>query len=422
MTIRIWLTLAWILAICAPTPSFAVGLYFVTEVGTLPGGATSVSAADINSRGQVVGQNQLGPGPNSRGFLWSPTTPNGTSGSMVPLSPRAAGALGINDYGQVVGSVSGFSGIYLWTPDTPNATSGSIVEFNRDPTADLRFVTAINSVGQFVGFDRDNSSLVDREFLWTPTTPNGSNGTMVEIGDLPGGIESNLPHDINEFGQIAGWSAIAAISGQTHAYLWTPNMPNGPAGSMVDLGDFPGGPDQSGATGINARGQVVGYGYVPTGDRAFLWTPNEPNGSSGSMVDLGELPGGIDRSNAYDINSQGQVVGESWRDGPRAFLWTPTTPNGTTGVMVDLNRVVDPVSGAGWTLRYARAINDAGQIVGSGLYDPDGPGGATEVERAFLLTPVPEPSALTVSTIGVLLLNCAIRRAKRLNDHAAPCR
>ena len=49
------------------------------------------------------------------------------------------------------------------------------------------------------------------------------------------------------------------------------------------------------------------------------------------------------------------------------------------GVMSDLNALIP--AGSGWTLENANAINDAGQIVGSGLR-----GGKL---RAFLLTPNP---------------------------------
>jgi hypothetical protein len=58
--------------------------------------------------------------------------------------------------------------------------------------------------------------------------------------------------------------------------------------------------------------------------------------------------------------------------------------------MIDLNDSIDPSSG--WTLAEAHAINDAGQIVGSGFHN-----GAM---RAYLITPIPEPFTLTLSGIG----------------------
>jgi hypothetical protein len=68
--------------------------------------------------------------------------------------------------------------------------------------------------------------------------------------------------------------------------------------------------------------------------------------------------------------------------------------------MYDLNTLLDP-SSTGWQLDEAMAINDQGQIVGTGLYG--------DQQQAFLLTPltssdVPEPAALLLVGGGMLLL------------------
>jgi probable HAF family extracellular repeat protein len=123
------------------------------------------------------------------------------------------------------------------------------------------------------------------------------------------------------------------------------------------------------------------------------------------MVDLGALPDELLHSVANDINSHGHVVGHSGA-GPttstRAFLWTPHSSNGTTGAMIDLNGVLEPISAAGWTLFTARAINDQGQIAGTGLNNG--------VERAFLLTLIPEPSTSGLVAVLAVLLTLAANR------------
>jgi hypothetical protein len=119
------------------------------------------------------------------------------------------------------------------------------------------------------------------------------------------------------------------------------------------------------------------------------------------VLDLGALPGGVGGSTANGINSSGVVVGSS---GGRAFVWTESEG------MLDLNDLLDGMSGAGWTLQYAADINDSGWIAGAGLYDPDGPGGAEAVTRAFLLRPVPEPRALLVIAMATALVACLRRR------------
>ncbi len=111
------------------------------------------------------------------------------------------------------------------------------------------------------------------------------------------------------------------------------------------------------------------------------------------MVDLGTYPGGTG-SWAYGVNNVGQVVGVGSLSGVlHAFVWDSTTG------MQDLNNLVAP---SGWTLQYANAISDSGEIVGYGI----DPSGQTE---AFLLTPTPEPATLSLLCIGGLLLVCRRR-------------
>ncbi len=127
-----------------------------------------------------------------------------------------------------------------------------------------------------------------------PQHPKGF--TIKDLGTLPGG-DSSQATGINDRGQVVGYSSTA--SGSTHAFLFE-------HGVMTDLGTLPGG-NSSQATGINDRGQVVGYSSTASGSpHAFLF-------EHGVMTDLGTLPGGT-FSFAFGINNRGQVVGYS--DGP----------------------------------------------------------------------------------------------------------
>jgi probable HAF family extracellular repeat protein len=116
------------------------------------------------------------------------------------------------------------------------------------------------------------------------------------------------------------------------------------------------------------------------------------------MTNLGDLPGGADYSNVYGINDAGQLVGFSnAATGNSAFLWQ-------NGVMTDLSTVAG-VAGTGWSLTEAWAINDVGQIVGSGR-NPQGD------ISAFILTPVPEPEVYLMMGAGVCLAGVIARRRK----------
>jgi probable HAF family extracellular repeat protein len=139
------------------------------------------------------------------------------------------------------------------------------------------------------------------------------------------------------------------------------------------------------------------------------------------MVDMGKLPDSI-YSRSEDMNAQGQVVGSSYylAGNYRAFVWAPASPNSNNGTMLDLNSLLEPNTGAGWTLTIAKGIDDRGQIVGFGnYYDPDGPGGVTPIARAFLLTPISEPTT-AVATSLLAGGSAPFFRRRRSNRHSMP--
>jgi probable HAF family extracellular repeat protein len=163
---------------------------------------------------------------------------------------------------------------------------------------------------------------------------------VTDLGDLPGGLDESNAFGINDSGEVAGSSSAAT---GTRAFRWTSG------GGMQDLGDLPGGDDYSRANGINSNGQVVGLSARATGYRAFVWT------SGGGMQDLGDLPGGDDYSLANGINSNGQIVGQSRNArGYRAVLWT-------SGGIQDLGDLLP-----GFDESHAFDINDSGQVAGWG--------------------------------------------------------
>jgi len=381
------------------TIAYGVGPYRVTNLGTIAGGNDS-DARGINAGGQVVGRSNS---PNGfRAFLWSPGHSNGTTGSMVDLGTLAGNdsfAQSINSRGQVSGQSTNdvawpYSG-FLWTPDSTNGTVGSMIDLGSlGRASDYTFAGGINSQGQITG--RGRSQMGDRAFLWMPATPNSAIGSMFALDGTPSGILEAGGVDINSAGQIVG-------NGQTLdnsvSFLWTPTTSNGTTGVMTVLAELP---IQSLPIALNDSGQIVGaYGRLIFSTHAFLWSPFEPNGSVGGMIDLGILPG-TEYSWAYDINSQGQVVGHSIipYERYRAFIWTPSVPNGDEGTMFDLNSLLEPNTGTGWQIGTATGINDRGQIAGNGSYDPDGPGGIDAIHRAVLLTPVPEPSTALIGLFG----------------------
>ena len=268
------------------------------------------------------------------------------------LGGSQSAAYGINDRGQVVGEAETGGGGYV----AFLYSNGAMTNLG---TLGGAYADGINDSGQAVG---ENGA--GHAFLY-------SNGTMTDLGTFGG--QSSSAQGINASGQVVGEARIS--SGSYHAFLYS-------NGTKADLGTLPG-YSYSNATGINVTGQVAGWSWAggtgPT--HAFLE-------SNGTMADLGTLPGG-ENSLANGINDSGQVVGYADISGGtfHAFLYS-------NGTMTDLNSLIDPTSG--WTLVEALAVNDNGWIVGVG----SDPAGGT---RAFLLTPVPEPSTLILlGAIGLI--------------------
>lgn len=121
---------------------------------------------------------------------------------------------------------------------------------------------------------------------------------------------------------------------------------------------------------------IVGERLIAGRAQATLWR-------DGQSVDLG---GVVDEfSTAYDVNIVGQIVGvRTSLFGLRGFIWENGTRTDLTGRLVD---------SPGWDVTAARAIDNWGYIVGTGLLDGQ--------QRSCLLTPIFEQQG-PPPTIGSL--------------------
>lgn len=272
-------------------------------------------------------------------------------------------AIAVNSFGQVAGYSDGpptqhailwskthgmldlgtlFSGGPSWAAginDLGHVTGGSwIDDFNNaaflwTPAQGLQNIVAVLD-GQG-GLSISNFNIVvgsttvepPEAFVWT------KDGGELNLNTTLGGLGS-VASGVNDRGQVVGY--FDSEDGSFHAYIWSVQS------GLKDLGEGQ-------ASAINIFENVVG---VNAAGHAFLWEKNK------GMGDLGTLTGD-DSSDATAINFWGQVVGTSTLNpNSRAFLWTAETG------MLDLNTLIP--TGSGWTLQSATGINIFGQIVGNG--------------------------------------------------------
>jgi len=98
-------------------------------------------------------------------------------------------------------------------------------------------------------------------------------------------------------------------------------------------------------TGLNNRGQIVGYFVIGEGERGFVWSQEDG-------LTLLPMPPGAYAVSPADINDAGQIVGTVNSAG-WAFLWDPEDEEYTAlGIP------------SGGTYSNAYAINEQGQVVG----------------------------------------------------------
>lgn len=334
--------------------------YTVTDLGSL-GGSTGMAYA-INNLGQVVGMSQDHRGAPSA-FLYS-------SGRLINIGsfggPSSA-AYDINDLGQIVGQSQDeneMSHAFLYS-------DGVMVEINLSlPNISLTGMSAkgINNKGQIVGtVVKDGKSTI---FLY-------SAGAMSFIEDSSGNTYSEVS-DINDNGDIIGKSDLGPFLYKDGVILLFSPTVKGKSYRALAMNNY----DQI----VGQSHEVLDkYAYYFT-NRAILWQ------TDGTMVDVASIGGSS--FDARGINDKGQIVGSGFGG---AFIWE-------NEVRTNLNTVI--ASNTGWRLDSAEDINEAGWIVGRGLFEG--------MYKPFLLTPiVPEPASLLVLGSGVIRLAGIHRRRRK---------
>lgn len=340
-----------------------------------------MTATGVNNHGIVVGDYQAyctpscsAPGQTATGpQAWMYDQKSGALDELtLESSEQSASAYGINNGGTIAGEAAtgnGPQGV-LWKVTGGNtALPGNLY-------GSFDWAVAVSDAGTVLGQYEDSGYPGSAAFVWTP----------------PGYAQTHLPgpecdycnrlyitaNAINNSGTAVG-SALSVIynksgvlvSGGLLAMEWQ-------GGTVTSLGGLQGS-NSSEAYGINSGGDVVGDSGVGPAEgaptHAFLY-------SHGVMTDLGTVPGDVD-STAYAINDKGEIVGYSVdaAGNGRAFLYDK-------GAMYDLKTLIDasdPLA-AYVTLEEAVSISQNGYIAVNGADSRDS-GENAGTWRAFLLVP-----------------------------------
>jgi probable HAF family extracellular repeat protein len=256
------------------------------DLGTIGGGAASAAYA-INNSGEVVGQTDISSIPGYTG-AFSFTSRQGMTqlGSLSSTSTNGV-ATGINDSGQIVGSApnqQGATHAFLYTRGVGLMDLGTLNGITST-------AAAINNKGQVVGTS-------GHAFVYTPGLG------MVDLGTLGG--DFSYAYAINNAGEIVGESFTPGYAA-FDAFLYTPGA------GMTDIGPFQ-------ANAINDAGEIVG---LELGTGAVLYA----NGVVSDLNSLLPTDSGWHLDSATGINNKGEIVGFGEIGGEtHAFLMDTAVP------------------------------------------------------------------------------------------------
>lgn len=334
-----------------------------------------VSPKDINNLGTIVGSRNTG--------TYTTTAFRYTSSAGIKNLPEGTIANAINNNDQIIGNTA--TGAFLY--------DGKLIYIGDDYTGQ-----GINEYGQLSGGKAGTNPYRASPRPINPAIYDSATGqwrvydvAKVYPRGTVQGVHADLYPlaDINDSGFVVGTRRKLGISNSNFSFLMTPEF------NAVTVLPIPYG---GAATAINNQNMVVGS----TGSNSATWEFSHAylyDYSTGHLKDLGTLNGGL-TSSAVDINELNQVVGTSWLSPVLSSLYEPEKYHAfiwKNGLMTDLNSLI-PID-SGWILTAASAINDKGDIVGTGLL-----GGQV---HGFLLTtnqssPVPvavPPVAIAIADV-----------------------
>ena len=398
-SLTIFFALAYILIAQAPPPQFTV-----TDLGILPGKAYSQATA-ISSNGTVVGYSatagySLGQSTGAaQGWIFAQgvQTAMNVDGPTIPIGVNASGQV-VGITGQTPGFSDGelFYAPFFYLNGTYN-TPGNLAIDNVCAACapDVAVPTGISDTGVVAltsdpegGFFEGDGGPFLQAGMWAA----GSLTALPLPSDCPALKPASGVHIIDDpnfcmtraMGISANGQFVAGFVWYWNQRVYEPALwTNGQLATFASSGLM---------AGVNNSGQGVGFAgggpamFSQTGTSTSLgtgWFPvsiNDPGWIVGSDQPY-SVPGGLYPEPVFKSITAGSA---------NAILWAGNTK-------YNLNSCSCINNSSGWEFDYAYAVNDAGQIVGTGFHNG--------VETGFLLNPGPVPPAVTAVVNGASFKN-----------------
>jgi len=329
--------------------------YQVVDLGA------NVSPKDINSDRVIAGALNTDQYPTIA-FRWTPGF------GFEELNGISANA--INDAGTIAGST---------------LTGAFVLDGNHMSSWNDQTAFGINEWGNVSGSQAGRNPYRTTSIPYNPAVLEGTRWTVMDIALVyPRGTRQGVYADIynlvdiNAAGYAVGSRRRYGLTGSSAIMIAPPYSSVKSGADVIYL------PTGGVANAINDQNLIVGTSAASSGYPAFAFLYDGVN-----VNNLGTLTGGSS-SGAFDINEFNIVVGSAQTStGYHAFIWDASAG------MLDLN---DLTGDPGWVLTSAVAINNAGDIVGTGLLNGQSHG--------FLLTnglppEIPNKPPVAVATSNV---------------------
>lgn len=337
------------------SPAVRAQVWYGVQEVPLPAGCTEGYASSVNEAGDVAGYcNAAASAANPSGYVWRGGViqslgklPKGNFSSAAFVHPVSGVVVGDGDSGS-------------WRPQGIVRKGTLLVNVFPNNGGNTHAVR-VDDAGRIYGYFIRRGNANWQGAMWTPDARKPDRYTETILGG------AGMPYAFNASGQGAGYSLV----GRQTAAFW--NNTGTRAMQLLPIAAEAG---SSIANGLNDNGDVVGSWHPAFASKPVLWR----KALGFAAVEL-PLLNGDNYGAAVAINNAGDMLGYSAYGVPGTWnIGAPTLIVWQGGIPYAAQTLLDPATGAGWTLTSLAGLNNHGQIAANASRNG--------LARALLLTPI----------------------------------